>query len=161
MPLLAAIEPLMTMALPAGTSRGGFCPVDTGPLPLTPQIPSTCPSAMAPNRGESPRARVGEQDVQPPMALHDCTDEHGEMLEIGDIAANARRVVSDPLDGRVEFRLAPASDDNRRALECQTPCRRQADARGAAGNDSNLAFVLRGVNLHCVSAAPRFDSTPS
>src|SRR5260221_12839417 len=95
-------------------------------------------------RQEFPRACVGEQDVQPPMALLDCTDEHVEMLEIGDIAANARRVVSDPLDVRVEFRLAPARDDNRRALECQTPCGRKADAGATAGNASNLSFVLRG-----------------
>jgi hypothetical protein len=40
-------------------------------------------------------------------------------------------------------------------------CRRKADTGAAAGYESNLAFVLRGVNLHGVSAAPRVDSTPS
>src|SRR6185503_12423288 len=116
-------------------------------------------------RQEFSRARVGEQDVQPAMALLDCTDEHVEILKIGDIAADSRRVASDLLDRSIEFRLAPASHDNLRALERQTLCRRKANAGGAASNEGYLAFVLRGVKFlrthsrltvdYCVSAAPR------
>ncbi len=51
---------------------------------------------------------------------------HGpEILKVSDIAADARRAAPDLLDHRIEFRLAPASHDNRRALERQTLCRRK------------------------------------
>src|SRR6202011_5220172 len=134
---------------------------EQGPLHVDAEGPIDMRFSNGAERQEFPRAGVGEQDVQPPIALLDCADEHVEMLQIGDIAANARCVVPDLLDRRSEFRLAAASHDNRSALECQTLRRRKANAGAAACNESNLAFVLRGVNLHGVSAAPRFDSTPS
>ena len=46
-----------------------------------------------------------------------------------------------------ELQLAPAGHDNRSAFECQTVCGRETDAGGAARNESNLAFVFRGVKL--------------
>ena len=64
-----------------------------------------------------------------------------------DVAVNSCRAASDLLNRRIELRLAPTRDDNRCALECETVCGREADAGGAAGNESDLAFVLRGVRL--------------
>jgi hypothetical protein len=56
------------------------------------------------------------------VALLDGRDEHVEIFQTGDIAADARCVASDLLNRRIELRLAPAGHDNRRAFECQTLC---------------------------------------
>lgn len=76
------------------------------------------------------------------MSLRDDVDELVDVLGIGDIALYACRLISQAVDGGVEFLLTPAGDVDEGSLLDEAPGDGQADTCGASGNERDLVGQL-------------------
>ena len=133
------IDPLMTIAAPAGISGSAFCTVKSVPLTLIPKYLSKCASVTCPSGTNSPAPGVGEEDVEAALLLFDRVEEAVQVGEVADIAANGGDVAANLLYSSVKFRLTAAGDEDIGAFRDESFCRGQADAAAAAGDEGDFS----------------------
>lgn len=74
------------------------------------------------------------------MVLLDRLEEGVEILQAGDVGADAGGLIPDFRDRDVKFFLAPTGDNDVRALGCKPFGDCQTDAGARASHDSDLAL---------------------
>ncbi|RBL83813.1 hypothetical protein DDE05_27940 [Streptomyces cavourensis] len=87
-------------------------------------------------------AGIGKQDVEPAGAFGDLCVDAIKVAQHRGVGANARGCATETGHGGIEFRLAASGDEDARALCRQFLSGGQADARGAAGDQCDLAIEL-------------------